>query len=515
MALSGDGRSLAWWGAGGLVSWTDRDDIAPGDRLVERTLARRRGLGAEGASAVSMVMHADRILVMGGFGQASLFDARDLSREPIRQRISQQRPTAFAISPHGETAAVALRDGSIVLVDTSDGQLTGTLRGHRGHVRGLAFHADGQVLFTHGVDRTLRRWNVSDAAPLDVRPTELTAVSGLSVIDSHALLRGPGKQFALFDLEHSPRADVLDEHTGYVYDVDVLEDGRVLSGSWDKTLRAWDPSTGEALGVWAQDERVSLVMAAPTGSRVMLQLGGRMELLESPSSETREVLDPSWSSLRSATWFPDGERILATCREKTSGNPSERRFRALSVRTGEVEFEIPSDEHDWRHVAMSSDGRRVVTARRKGELAVWTLAPTRKVGALPVVDGAISAMALTPDGGRLFVGTNDGLARLDDVDRLVIDHQLSDHPDKIWDAAFTPDGTRLATACHDGIIRLFDVTTGELVAQLRGHSDYVKGIAFTRDGDTLVSGSGDETVRLWHTTTVAERLARGAALRDR
>ena len=39
---------------------------------------------------------------------------------------------------------------------------------------------------------------------------------------------------------------VLEGHTGWVFDVAISTDGaKIVSGSWDKTVRVWSMETGE------------------------------------------------------------------------------------------------------------------------------------------------------------------------------------------------------------------------------------------------------------------------------
>lgn len=108
--------------------------------------------------------------------------------------------SAVALSPDGETVAVALSDGRIQLWRSADGQLLGTLAGHTGYVSALAFSPDGATLASGAQDRTVRLWRVADAAPL-------------------ANLRG---------------------HLASVVSVAFAPDGQTLaSGSVDHTVRLW------------------------------------------------------------------------------------------------------------------------------------------------------------------------------------------------------------------------------------------------------------------------------------
>ena len=107
------------------------------------------------------------------------------------------------------------------------------------------------------------------------------------------------------------------------------------------------------------------------------------------------------------------------------------------------------------------------------------------------------SVAVSPDGGRLAIGSNVGdveVWRTSDGARLA---KLKGHAGDVYSMRFSPDGKTLATAGADRGIKLWDTRTLELQSTLTGHTAAIRSIDFSSDGKTLVSGGNDKTVRVW------------------
>ena len=108
--------------------------------------------------------------------------------------------------------------------------------------------------------------------------------------------------------------------------------------------------------------------------------------------------------------------------------------------------------------------------------------------------GKVEAVAFSPDGWRVAVGTESGLVHLYDF-RTGRATRLACHSKQVVDVEFSPDGTRLATAGWDNRGALWDAQTGALVAFLV-HTNVVTDVAFSPDGRVLLT-AGDSTPRAW------------------
>jgi hypothetical protein len=99
-------------------------------------------------------------------------------------------------------------------------------------------------------------------------------------------------------------------------------------------------------------------------------------------------------------------------------------------------------------------------------------------------DGAVHAVAFSPDGRHLLTGGDDGTACLWDLTAGREVHRLAAQG-PVVSAVFSPDGRRVVTAV--GGVAVWDVATGTLVRSLERYEGIVRKVAFHPDGRLLVT----------------------------
>lgn len=161
-------------------------------------------------------------------------------------------------------------------------------------------------------------------------------------------------------------------------------------------------------------------------------------------------------------------------------------------------------------LAQDGAGRIIATVSDDKTIRVWQSADLAPLAILrvPVADGdegALYAVAISPDGRTLLAAGHTGLAwdhafavYFFDLQSQKIRARLGGLPATVNHLAFSPDGTRFAMALGDRQgIRLYETATGKLLAQdADGYTDRATWIAFDRSGRFAATGF-DGAVRLY------------------
>lgn len=407
--------------------------------------------------------------------------------------------SCVAFSPDGKELASSSTDGMVRQWDIRTGKLLQMRKGHSGMVQSVAYSPEGAWLVSGGDDRTLRFWPTAGGDAL-VHYPECDVVREIGFSKD-------GKTMGILDMQDhiylrpAPRqteALVLDGHKSFVYPVALSPNGLwVASGGWDNAVRLWDARTGEAIAAQFVDAYVMALAFTPDNRRIIawdgsgqiwqwnLLLGTRQRIW--PGSHLHAGLSYTLAISPDGRWLAWGDERLIRKWDLMEG----REGPVLSTPVGKI-----------RHTAFSPDGRRIALTHDDG-LALLE-ADTGQLVWLATSEAARS-LAVNRDGTRLAVGGADRRVRIWDAETGTLMQTLPEYSGDPFAVVFHPDGTRIFCAGRDPGIHVWDVRTGDHLARLEGHTSYVFSLAISADGRTLVSGSGDQTVRFWDTQPAAER----------
>jgi WD40 repeat protein len=308
-----------------------------------------------------------------------------------------------------------------------------------------------------------------------------------------------------------PPHDILTGHTGVVNAVAFRRVGDrdlLASASVDKTVRLWDPASGQPVGepLIGHTDAVSSVAFGRVGDR---------DVLASASDEgTVRLWDPGSGE-------PVGETVIrgsGYVQAVALGRAGDRTVLVTSdggiVRLWDPTTGQPIGQPLFGHTdAVSSvafgrvAGRDLLaTASRDGTVRLWDPAIGQPVGEpfIGHTNGVFAVAFGRADGRDLLASASvDKTVRLwDPAIGQPVGEPLTGHTDAVSSVAFGRGGGRdlLASASHDRSVRLWDPTSGQPIGPpLTGHTDLVLTVAFGRAGsrDLLASASYDQTVRLW------------------
>lgn len=156
------------------------------------------------------------------------------------------------------------------------------------------------------------------------------------------------------------------------------------------------------------------------------------------------------------------------------------------------------------YLALSHDGTTLATASRDSTAMLWKLAGRQRPrlgGTVPDVGVNYSPVAFSADGRTLYYGQYDVVrsvrsADLDADGRVLRRRTLFELTGAVSDLALSPDGRTLAVGTIESELRLFDLTgSGEPLPLAQ--TSRVVGLAFGPDSRSLAVGSGDSSIQLW------------------
>jgi WD40 repeat protein/tRNA A-37 threonylcarbamoyl transferase component Bud32 len=192
----------------------------------------------------------------------------------------------------------------------------------------------------------------------------------------------------------------------------------------------------------------------------------------------------------------EARRLLAEARELAPGvatHPIELDYLAASLDESVATLDV--DAGTVTAIAMANNGTTVAAATEEGRVLVW------RHGTPPLtiatMEGRVWAVAFSPDGSCVAIGTSDGSFCVHDAATGLQVASVEAHDGTLYGLAFSSDGLLLATASRDRCVRLWDTQTWKRQGHMTGHDGTVLSVVFAPDDRRLLTTSSDGTARIW------------------
>ncbi len=327
---------------------------------------------------------------------------------------------------------------------------------------------------------------------------------------------------------------IIEGHSLPIRAAALHADGRrVVTASFDHTVRVWDLETGERLRTHSFPLGSPLELEILLDGRRVAIAGERgIEIWDLDSGETSAQCEyPRGGSEAVIALHPDGKHVVVAAWFEP--------VRVYDVEDGRCVAALGKvDKRHPQWIAVGRDGRQAAIKHDDGRVALWdletgkmlidrTLNPltigvdpngnwvaascahttlriwdVRTGACLRIIDTApprVSAAALHPDGKRILLAAEclwvrdlqgDGCVR--GTERL---------SSRVSWVTVLPGGARaLTTTGEEGTVKVFDVQTAECVGTLSGHCRRIRAMRAHPSGRLAITAGDDGTVRAWNLT---------------
>jgi WD40 repeat protein len=288
----------------------------------------------------------------------------------------------------------------------------------------------------------------------------------------------------------------------------VDQDRRIVSGSWDGTIRVWDVATGQQLQHWDAGSEVDSLVAAPDGSIVVSR--DQADKIQVWDGKTGSLAYRLPEKARTLGITADGHGLLLAEEKRIMLWDLKARQRVRSWKSpGSSVASMLSTPDGHSFIAAGSDGAIFVwqndwkgAASSPGELTETEL-PSLRTLRSPLKPGQTdgynwdTALGISEDGRLLAAADGHGFVWLYDLEEHSVLLDRRDDERGYQTVAVSNLGMWLLTGSRHSTIYLWSLSDPGVAAEMLGHTGHVRQVMMTRDGRQAVSAGGEGNVCLW------------------
>lgn len=284
------------------------------------------------------------------------------------------------------------------------------------------------------------------------------------------------------------------EPMGWVTSVVMTTDGKwVFSGSQDGTIRQWEVESGKEIRHFqGHTSHIQCLVLSPRQDLLASGSGDRtVQLWDVTTGQKLQILTGHTAWITDLA-FSDDQQYLAS-----GGGVEDKTIRIWEVNTGKLEKILKGHSNSLTSLAFCPDNHFLLSGSYDNTLRLWDLKTGLNIKRLKFGNNWVYDVACSPDEKLLATANNDQTIHLWDCHQGREVGILDGHTGATTSVAFSGDGQWLVSGSWDCTLRVWDVAEKQVIKIFQGHQDWIKAVTFSPDCRFIASASWDTTVKLW------------------
>jgi WD40 repeat protein len=418
----------------------------------------------------------------------------------------QQWVKAIAFSPNGQILASGSFDQSVKLWDLDTGICLNTLQGHGGVVTSVVFSPKGDRLASGSYDQTVKIWDILDVSSgkcLDTLKKHTNRIWSVAFHPQGHLIASGGDDNAtrFWELQTGQCSKTFQGHSNATYAIALFAEQNLLaSGHEDETIKLWELNLNPTQGLNddlqpfrvlnGHSNRVFSIAFSPNGQFLVSSSADRTVKLWNPhTGECLKTLLGHGSWVWAVAFSPDGNLIASGSYDRT--------VKIWDVSSGECLQTLQGHPGSVLAIAFSLDGKTLFSSGYDKVVKHWDLESGNCLNTWEADSNRVWAVAVSPNCQSIATGGDDFSVKLWEISTATCLRTFSGHTNQVLCILFTEGGDRMISSSSDRTIKIWDVLTGDCLGTLDRHQHWVWSLSLSPDERTLFSGSWDETIKYW------------------
>ncbi len=291
-------------------------------------------------------------------------------------------------------------------------------------------------------------------------------------------------------------------HTDVINAIAYSPDGqRILTASFDNSLKLWDAATGKELKTFAGQagHQKMVLSAAFSPDRQSIASGsadGTAKIWDVPATKPLHHLVHA-DAVEDVALSADGKTIAGACHDGT--------IHLWNTADGKELRVLRGHEGPVTSVSIHGNNQLIASGGQDGTVRVWNVGDGKLLGTVYAHRGPLTEVAFHPNGSWILSSGNDGKLRIWQWP-FVAPRPVSGAGQELTSLSPWSDGGRLVTGAADGSVQIRNLDGG----LVRAFDKAGKVQAVAGGAGLTVAGTTDGHLQVWNADN-GQLLARGDA----